>query len=381
MSFTELDHQYMARAIELALQGRFTTAPNPNVGSVIVRDGQIVGEGYHRQAGGPHAEVFALRQAEHLALGATCYVTLEPCSHYGRTGPCALALVNAGVKKVIVAMLDPNPLVAGRGIQILKDAGIEVLVGLLEHKARALNPGFLNRMERQKPYMRLKLASSLDGRIALSNGKSQWISSAESRSDVQLMRAQAHAILSTATTVLADNARLTVRSEGLTVTTLEDGTVRQPVRIILDRVLKLTGQELLFLQNGPIVLVHDKAYTPAFEHEQVRFIGLDADDSGLNLNELMAVLAKEQINDLWVEAGAVLAGSLWQAGLVDELIVYQAPVLLGDKAKAMLQLPDYTELAQAQRFVWTSVETLGPDLKLTARLEPCLPESSKRRVG
>ncbi len=374
MSFTELDHQYMARAIELALQGRFTTAPNPNVGSVIVRDGQIVGEGYHRQAGGPHAEVFALRQAEHLALGATCYVTLEPCSHYGRTGPCALALVNAGVKKVIVAMLDPNPLVAGRGIQILKDAGIEVLVGLLEHKARALNPGFLNRMERQKPYMRLKLASSLDGRIALSNGKSQWISSAESRSDVQLMRAQAHAILSTATTVLADNARLTVRSEGLTITTLEDGTVRQPVRIILDRVLKLTGQELLFLQNGPIVLVHDKAYTPAFEHDQVRFIGLDADDSGLNLNELMAVLAKEQINDLWVEAGAVLAGSLWQAGPVGELIVYQAPVLLGDKAKAMLQLPDYTELTQAQRFVWTSVETLGPDLKLTARLQPCLPE-------
>lgn len=374
MSFTELDHHYMARAIELAQQGRFTTAPNPNVGSVIVRDGQIVGEGYHRQAGGPHAEVFALRLAEHLALGATCYVTLEPCSHYGRTGPCALALVNAGVKKVIVAMLDPNPLVAGRGIQILQDAGIEVQVGLLEQQARALNPGFLSRMERQKPYIRLKLATSLDGRIALSNGKSQWISSAESRSDVQLMRAQAHAILSTATTVLADNARLTVRSEGLTTTTLEDGTVRQPVRIILDRVLKLTGQELLFSQNGPIVLVHAKAYTPAFEHPQVRFIALDADDSGLNLNELMAVLAKEQINDLWVEAGAVLAGSLWQAGLVDELIVYQAPVLLGDKAKAMLQLPDYTELAQAQRFVWTSVQTLGPDLKLIARLQPCLPE-------
>jgi diaminohydroxyphosphoribosylaminopyrimidine deaminase/5-amino-6-(5-phosphoribosylamino)uracil reductase len=374
VSFTELDHHYMARAIELAQQGRFTTAPNPNVGSVIVRDGQIVGEGFHRQAGGPHAEVFALRQAEHLALGATCYVTLEPCSHYGRTGPCALALVNAGVKKVVVAMLDPNPLVAGSGIQILQDAGIEVQVGLLEEQARALNPGFLSRMERQKPYIRLKLATSLDGRIALSNGKSQWISSAESRSDVQLMRAQAHAILSTATTVLADNARLTVRSEGLTVTTLEGGTVRQPVRIILDRVLKLTGQELLFSQNGPIVLVHAKAYSPVFEHPQVRFIALDADDSGLNLKELMAVLAKEQINDLWVEAGAVLAGSLWQAGLVDELIVYQAPVLLGDKAKAMLQLPDYTELAQAQPFVWTSVQTLGPDLKLIARLEPCLPE-------
>ncbi|MCA1928626.1 bifunctional diaminohydroxyphosphoribosylaminopyrimidine deaminase/5-amino-6-(5-phosphoribosylamino)uracil reductase RibD [Rheinheimera sp.] len=374
MSFTELDHHYMARAIELAHQGRFTTAPNPNVGSVIVRDGQIVGEGFHRQAGGPHAEVFALRQAEHLALGATCYVTLEPCSHYGRTGPCALALVNAGVKKVIVAMLDPNPLVAGRGIELLKDAGIEVAVGLLEQQARALNPGFLSRMERRKPYVRLKLASSLDGRIALSNGKSQWISSVESRSDVQLMRAQAHAILSTATTVLADNARLTVRADALAISFLEDGSLRQPIRVILDRRCKLTGQELLFSQNGPIVLVHAKAYTPAFEHPQVRFIALDADDSGLNLNELMAVLAKEQINDLWVEAGAVLAGSLWQAGLVDELIVYQAPVLLGDKAKAMLQLPDYTELAQAQPFVWTSVQTLGPDLKLIARLEPCLPE-------
>ncbi|WP_127024207.1 bifunctional diaminohydroxyphosphoribosylaminopyrimidine deaminase/5-amino-6-(5-phosphoribosylamino)uracil reductase RibD [Rheinheimera mangrovi] len=374
MSFTELDHHYMARAIELAQQGRFTTAPNPNVGSVVVRDGEIVGEGYHRQAGGPHAEVFALRQAEHLALGATCYVTLEPCSHYGRTGPCALALVNAGVKKVIVAMLDPNPLVAGRGIQILQDAGIEVQVGLLEGQARALNPGFLSRMERQKPYIRLKLATSLDGRIALANGKSQWISSAQSRSDVQLMRAQAHAILSTATTVLADNARLTVRSEGLAIPSLDDGSVRQPVRVILDRNLKLTGQELLFSQNGPIVLVHDKQFKPAFEHPQVRFIGLNAVESGLNLNELMTVLAAENINDLWVEAGAVLAGSLWQAGLVDELIVYQAPVLLGDKAKAMLQLPNYSELSEAQHFVWTSVETLGPDLKLTARLEPCLPE-------
>ena len=374
MSFTELDHQYMARAIELASQGRFTTAPNPNVGSVIVRDGEVVGEGYHRQAGGPHAEVFALRQAEHLALGATCYVTLEPCSHYGRTGPCALALVNAGVKKVIVAMLDPNPLVAGKGIQLLKDAGIEVYVGLLEDKARALNPGFLSRMERQKPYIRLKLATSLDGRIALSNGKSQWISSAESRSDVQLMRAQAHAILSTATTVLADNARLTVRSEGLAIPSLDDGSVRQPIRVILDRCLKLTGHELLFSQNGPIVLVHDKQFKPAFKHPHLRFIALDADESGLNLNELMPVLAAEHINDLWVEAGAVLAGSLWQAGLVDELIVYQAPVLLGDKAKAMLQLPDYSELSEAQHFVWTSVETLGPDLKLTARLKPCLPE-------
>jgi len=374
VSFTELDHQYMARAIELAQQGRFTTAPNPNVGSVVVRDGEIVGEGYHRQAGGPHAEVFALRQAEHLALGATCYVTLEPCSHYGSTGPCALALVNAGVKKVIVAMLDPNPLVAGRGIQILQDAGIEVQVGLLEGQARALNPGFLSRMERQKPYIRLKLATSLDGRIALANGKSQWISSAQSRSDVQLMRAQAHAILSTATTVLADNARLTVRSEGLAIPSLDDGSVRQPVRVILDRSLKLTGQELLFSQNGPIVLVHDKQFKPAFEHPQVRFIGLNAVESGLNLNELMTVLAAENINDLWVEAGAVLAGSLWQAGLVDELIVYQAPVLLGDKAKAMLQLPNYSELSEAQHFVWTSVETLGPDLKLTARLEPCLPE-------
>lgn len=374
MSFTELDHQYMVRAIELAFEGRFTTAPNPNVGSVIVRDGEIVGEGYHRQAGGPHAEVFALRQAEHLALGATCYVTLEPCSHYGRTGPCALALVNAGVKKVIVAMLDPNPLVAGRGIQILQDAGIEVQVGLLEQQARALNPGFLSRMERQKPYIRLKLATSLDGRIALSNGKSQWISSAESRSDVQVMRAQAHAILSTATTVLADNARLTVRAEGLAIPSLDDGSVRQPIRVILDRSLKLSGHELLFSQNGPIVLVHDKQFNAGFEHPHVRFIALDSDESGLDLNELMSVLAKEQINDLWVEAGAVLAGSLWQAGLVDELIVYQAPVLLGDKAKAMLQLPNYSELFEAQHFVWTSVQALGPDLKLIARLEPCLPE-------
>jgi diaminohydroxyphosphoribosylaminopyrimidine deaminase / 5-amino-6-(5-phosphoribosylamino)uracil reductase len=214
----------------------------------------------------------------------------------------------------------------------------------------------------------------LDGRIALANGKSQWISSAESRSDVQLMRAQAHAILSTATTVLADNARLTVRPEGLAITTLEDGSVRQPIRVILDRSCKLTGLELLFSQNGPIVLVHDKQYAPRFELPQVRFIALDSAESGLNLQQVMQTLAAEQINDVWVEAGAVLAGALWQAGLVDELIVYQAPLLLGDKAKAMLQLPDYRELSEAQHFVWTSVETLGPDLKLTARLKPCLPE-------
>ena len=214
--FNAADEQAMRRAIELAGLGCYTTAPNPNVGAVLVKGGEIIGEGYHQQAGGPHAEVFALRQAGDSAKGATAYVTLEPCSHFGRTPPCANALIAAGVSRVVVAMLDPNPLVAGRGVAMLRDAGITVDVGLFEMQARELNPGFLSKMERKRPFCRLKIAISLDGRIALANGESKWLTGPLAREDVQLQRAKACAIISSAETVLADNARLDLRSAAIT---------------------------------------------------------------------------------------------------------------------------------------------------------------------
>ncbi|WP_337840399.1 bifunctional diaminohydroxyphosphoribosylaminopyrimidine deaminase/5-amino-6-(5-phosphoribosylamino)uracil reductase RibD [Rheinheimera sp.] len=369
MRWSDADQQFMQQALQLAQQGRFTTAPNPNVGAVVVLDGKVVGQGYHHQAGQPHAEVYALREAGSKALGATCYVTLEPCSHYGRTGPCALALVDAGVSRVVVAMLDPNPLVAGKGVAILQQAGIEVHVGLYQREARALNPGFLSRMERQRPWLRLKLACSLDGAIALANGESQWLTGPEARADVQLERAASHAILSTATTVMQDQARLTVRAETAEITPLLDGTVRQPVRIILDRQLKLTGQELLFQSGGPIWLVHsDQLHAPE-SNAPVRYLAVPEHDGQLDLQFLLRLLAEQQINDLWVEAGATLASSLWQQQLVDELIVYQAPLLLGAGSQPLLHLASLNRLADAPRWQWQQAQCLGPDVKLRACLQ------------
>lgn len=375
MQWSVADQQFMQQALQLAQQGRFTTAPNPNVGAVVVKNQQVVGSGYHHQAGQPHAEVYALRQAGVLARGATCYVTLEPCSHYGRTGPCALALVDAGVSRVVVAMLDPNPLVAGKGIALLQNAGIDVQVGLYEQQARALNPGFLSRMERQRPWLKLKLACSLDGAIALANGESQWLTGPEARADVQVERAACHAILSTATTVLQDQARLSVRAEAAPITPLSDGNVRQPVRIILDRQLKLTGQELLFQSGGPIWLIHSNQHTAAeltssaATDGQVRYLAVPEENGQLDLKALLALLAEQQINDLWVEAGARLASSLWQQQLVDELIVYQAPVLLGAGAQPLMQLARLSHLKDAPRWQWQQAQCLGPDVKLRACLQ------------
>ncbi|MDP4529679.1 bifunctional diaminohydroxyphosphoribosylaminopyrimidine deaminase/5-amino-6-(5-phosphoribosylamino)uracil reductase RibD [Alkalimonas delamerensis] len=370
MSFSAQDNRFMARAIELAALGRYTTSPNPNVGAVLVQQGQIVGEGYHHQAGGPHAEVVALRQAGDQARGADCYVTLEPCSHVGRTPPCAEALVQAGVRRVIIAMQDPNPQVAGRGVAILTAAGIVVELGLMADCARALNPGFLSRMERQRPFVRLKLAASLDGKTALRNGASQWITSEAARADVQLQRAQCCAVLSTAATVLADGARLGVRPEQACqpITKLHDGKVRQPVRVVLDRQQRLTGQEPLFAQSGPIVLVYPQSssHQPPAGATALR---LPCTAAGFELPALMAALAEQQLNLLWVEAGAGLAGSLLQAGLVDELWLYQAARILGDQARSLVSMPELTSLQQAIELRWQDVRLLGTDLRLIAGLE------------
>lgn len=371
MSFTQLDQEYMRRAIRLAALGRFTTSPNPNVGAVVVKDGKVVGEGYHRQAGGPHAEVFALRQAGELATGATCYVTLEPCSHYGRTPPCALALIAAGVKRVVVAMLDPNPLVAGSGVKLLQDAGIEVESGLLQDEAIALNPGFLHKMQAQRPFVRLKLAASIDGAIALSNGDSQWLTGTAAREDVQLLRAQSCAILSTAETVLADDALLNVRSPA--VTPLENGQIRQPLRVILDRRARLTGSEPMFATGGDILLIHQSGLQlPEIDSAVVKVQRIELPvnyEQRFDLETLLTLLASKAINLLWVEAGSQLASQFWSQGLIDELVLYQAPMLLGQNARPMLQLPVYSSISEAPRWQWQDVCKIGDDLRLIARLK------------
>ncbi len=371
MAFSPEDEQFMTLALALAAQGRFTTDPNPNVGAVIVQQGEVVGQGYHQQAGQGHAEIYALAAAGDKARGATCYVTLEPCSHFGRTPPCAEALVAAGVSRVVVAMLDPNPLVAGKGLKILEQAGIKVASGLLQTEARALNRGFLSAMERQRPWLRLKMAASIDGRTALANGKSQWLTSPQARADVQWYRAQSSAVLSTARTVLADDARLTVRQPetGSPITTLASGELRQPLRVILDRRQQLTGKEPLFSLAGPVLLciAADQPQRDMPAQVQQQAIPL-ATDGFFDLTALLHILAAKQIRSVWVEAGAILAGALLQQQLVDELIVYQAPVLLGPQANAMAMLPELTELSQARRFAFNDVCQVGPDLRLTALL-------------
>ncbi|MBZ9612003.1 bifunctional diaminohydroxyphosphoribosylaminopyrimidine deaminase/5-amino-6-(5-phosphoribosylamino)uracil reductase RibD [Rheinheimera maricola] len=370
--FSAADSNFMAQALRLAELGRFTTSPNPNVGAVLVKNDQIIGRGYHRQAGGPHAEVFALREAGSEARGATCYVTLEPCSHHGRTPPCAEALVVAGVSRVVVAMQDPNPKVAGRGTALLKAAGIQVDIGLMAAEARAVNPGFLSRMERNRPYVQLKLAASLDGRTALANGDSKWLTSAAARADVQHYRAQSCAILSTATTVMADNARLNLRAEQLqlNISQLDTGELRQPKRVILDRNDNLDHNLALFKEGGEVIVCVSKLENARVLPNIARQIHCPLNTQAqFDLALLLEHLAlREQINMLWVEAGATLAGALLQLNLVDELIVYLAPKLLGNTAQPLAVLPQFSVLAQVPQLYWSDVRMVGPDVRLTARL-------------
>ncbi len=365
--FSAEDHLYMSRALQLAAQGRFTTSPNPNVGCVIVKNGVIIGEGFHRKAGEPHAEVHALRAAGDNACGATAYVTLEPCSHFGRTPPCADALVAAGVTRVVAAMEDPNPQVSGWGMRRLADAGVEVHVGLQQAQAEALNSGFIKRMKTGLPYVRLKLAASLDGRTALANGESQWITSPAARADVQRLRAQSSAILTGADTVLVDDPSLNVRWEQLTpsVQTIypaED--VRQPIRIIVDSQCRIESSARLFSIPGEIWLARSKeqGQWPESVHQ---VLVPQAASGKLNLLQLMKTLAQRNINDLWVEAGASLAGALINAGLVDELIVYLAPKLMGNTARGLVNLPEFQHMTDVADWQWQDVRKIGDDVRLT----------------
>ncbi|WP_374256481.1 bifunctional diaminohydroxyphosphoribosylaminopyrimidine deaminase/5-amino-6-(5-phosphoribosylamino)uracil reductase RibD [Yokenella regensburgei] len=358
------DEMYMARALKLAQRGRFTTHPNPNVGCVIVKDGVVVGEGFHYRAGEPHAEVHALRMAGDKAKGATAYVTLEPCSHHGRTPPCCEALIAAGVSRVVAAMQDPNPQVAGRGLHRLKEEGIDVSHGLMMSEAELLNKGFLKRMRTAFPYIQLKLGASLDGRTAMASGESQWITSPAARRDVQRLRAQSHAILTTAATVLADDPALTVRWDELNPDTqaiYPREALRQPLRIVLDRLGQVTPEHRIVQQSGETWIVHSQEDNREWP-ENVRALKVPEHNGHLDLVLLMMQLGKAQINSLWVEAGPTLAGALLQAGLVDELVVYLAPKLLGNDARGLFVLPGLEKLRDAPQLQFSQIRQVGPDL-------------------
>ncbi|ORM67914.1 bifunctional diaminohydroxyphosphoribosylaminopyrimidine deaminase/5-amino-6-(5-phosphoribosylamino)uracil reductase RibD [Pantoea rwandensis] len=361
------DERYMARALELARRGRFTTTPNPNVGCVIVRGDEIVGEGWHHRAGEPHAEVHALRMAGEKAKGATAYVTLEPCSHHGRTPPCCDALIAAGVSRVVAAMQDPNPQVAGRGLYRLQQAGIEVSHGLMMSEAEALNRGFLKRMRTGFPWIQLKLGASLDGRTAMASGESQWITSAAARRDVQRFRAQSSAILSSSATVLADDPSLTVRWNELNEDVhqqLDESALRQPVRVIIDSQQRVTPQHRLITQPGETWLMRSDIDQQSWP-QSVSQIAVPLRGEHLDLVAMMMLLGQRQINTVWVEAGASLAGALLQVGLVDELIVYMAPKLLGNAARGLCELPGLEQLNDAPALNFSDVRKVGADLRLT----------------
>jgi len=362
------DAHYMARAVELAGKGVYSAHPNPRVGCVIVRDEQIVGEGWHVQAGGPHAEVHALRQAGERARGATAYVTLEPCSHHGRTPPCADALVQAGVARVVAAMQDPNPQVAGQGLLKLMQAGITVNSGVLEQQARALNPGFLKRMEKGLPFVRLKMAMSLDGRTAMASGESQWITGPQARSAVQRLRARSSVVLTGADSVLTDGARMTVRAGelGLDAETTELALRRTPLRVLIDGRLRVPLQAPFF-QAGPALVVTCAAAQARERYEQAghELLALPGTDGHVDLHKLMAELASRGVNEILLEAGARLAGAFARQGLVDEYRLFIAAKFLGSSARPLLDWPLAT-MSEAPALKIIDMQPAGDDWQVTA---------------
>ena len=360
-SQSEHDARYMRRALELAARGLYTTDPNPRVGCVLVRDGRVLGEGWHERAGEAHAEVNALRAAADAAQGATAYVTLEPCAHTGRTPPCTQALIGARVGRVVYATGDPNPLVNGAGAAALRAAGIDTVGDVLAAEARALNPGFFKRMRSGLPWVRVKLGASLDGRTALANGASRWVTGPAARQDAQRFRARSSVVLSGSGTVLADDPALNVRIEGAS---------RQPLRAVLDSELRVPPQARMFDREGPALVFTastDAARRAELERRGVRVETVArAPQGGLALEPVLRRLAEQAANEIWVEAGARLAGALLCARLVDELIVYLAPSLLGPTARALVELPEITQLEQRMRLQFTECKPIGPDLRLTA---------------
>lgn len=366
------EHQrYMARALQLARRGMTSTDPNPRVGCVVVRDGSVVGEGWHERAGGPHAEIVALDSAGEAARGASVYVTLEPCAHHGRTGPCVEKLIEAGVKELFAAMSDPNPKVSGKGFDALRAAGIEVFDGLMIDEAKALNPGFISRMTRNRPFVRLKLAMSLDGRTALVSGESRWITGESARDDVQRLRARSSAILTGVGTVVADDPRLDVRPRGDDADTATEQPIRQPQRIIVDSRLRTPPSCRLLSNGGPVLIATRDANVAAAEalrRAGAELTELPASAKGVDLDSLMALLAQRSVNELHSECGATLAGALIDARLVDELVVYVAPVLLGAEAKPLASVLPIETMQDRIGLTIEDIRKVGGDLRLHLRL-------------
>lgn len=377
----------MALAIKLARQGHYTTSPNPRVGCVLVNNiagkTQVIGSGFHQKAGQGHAEVNALADArlknDALIKGATAYVTLEPCSHFGRTPPCAQALINAGVKRVVAAMVDPNPEVSGRGLAMLEQAGITAEFGLLENEAKTLNRGFIKLMTQALPHVRIKLAASLDGKTAMKNGESKWITSPEARKDVQRLRAESCAIISGADSILSDNAKMTVRwSElGELQQRYKESDIRQPLRVVIDSQNRLTPELAFFNINSPILIIRTLKEQPLenlpkwphfVEQVQLPSIKNNVGQSKVNLTKLLTMLAERGLNEILVESGANLAGAFIEQNLADELILYQAPKLMGGEGKNLVEMPNITSLSQAKSLKITDVRLIGCDIRITAEL-------------
>jgi len=384
MSFSTADHSFMTQALRLAARGLRSTTPNPRVGCVLVKDGLVIGEGWHEKAGGPHAEAAALKKVDAggTASGATAYVTLEPCSHHGRTPPCADALIAAGITRVVAAMQDPNPLVAGQGFARLRAAGIQVEQGLLESEAHELNMGFVSRMTRGRPWVRIKLAISLDGKTALANGQSQWITSPDARRDVHAWRARSCAMLTGIGTVREDNPRLTVR---------DVDAPRQPLRVVVDSRLEipedaaiLEGACLIACatiiqdnNHGPRPPTKDGTREPCLFHAKAErlarrgadLIALPNAQGKVDLPALLTELGRRGINEVMVEAGAKLNASLLREGLVDELLIYQAPMILGDTARGMFALDELSHLGEARHLEIVERRPVGVDFFIRARFK------------
>jgi diaminohydroxyphosphoribosylaminopyrimidine deaminase/5-amino-6-(5-phosphoribosylamino)uracil reductase len=361
MTFSADDHACMAEALRLAERGAFTTKPNPRVGCVIVNDGIVVGRGWHERAGGPHAEVFALREAGERARGATAYVTLEPCAHHGRTPPCADALIAAGIARVVAACEDPFPAVSGNGLARLREAGIVVDSGLLRDAARELNRGFISRFERGRPWVRVKLAQSLDGRTALHDGQSQWITGAAARADVQHWRARSAAILTSAGTARADDPRLTVR--------LDDASAFvAPLRVVVDARLDALAPDCHLLDGtAPTLVVHGDGVVAPAPRAHVEHLALPLRDGRIDPAGLLAALAARGIDEIQVEAGPVFSGALFAAGLVDELLLYVAPLLLGDAGLPLLALPRLSRMDERWSLRVVDRRQVGEDERLLLR--------------
>ena len=368
--FSLQDHQFMQRAIYLAKRGHYTTSPNPRVGCVIVLNGEVVGEGFHEISGQGHAEVHALKQAGAKAKGATAYVTLEPCSHFGLTPPCAEALIKAQVGHVIAAMVDPNPQVSGRGLERLKSAGITTEFGLLEQDARDLNPGFIRLMTTKLPYVRCKLAASLDGKTAMASGESQWITSDHAREDVQRLRAQSCGVICGADSVIFDDAKMTVRWNALgeLKNSYEEAKVRQPIRIVIDSKNRLTPDLAIFKTASKIILIRtsieNEQTWPHFVEQVV--ISKAKDSEQISLKHLLIYLAQQGLNDILIESGAKLAGAFMSENLVDELMLYQAPKLIGSEGKSLVDIPAILQLSEAKDLNITDISMVGKDIRITA---------------